>query len=210
MIGVASGANAGLTPDDIDGLPGSLFTPDAVLLLAGLEVPLVVARRAAERAFDARMRTVLNPAPVDPGLLDSRLLEFIDVLTPNRGELGQLTSRTVETRDDALAACDWLQTGWPRRLNVVVTLGAHGCLVRAVDQTVRTIPGHTVRARDAVGRGDAFSGTLAVALAEGRSLFEAAAWANAAAALSVTLPGAQPGLPTRDEIDRFAHSPRLA
>jgi ribokinase len=57
---------------------------------------------------------------------------------------------------------------------------------------------------DTVGAGDAFTGALAVALAEGRSLLESAAWASAAAALAVTRPGAQSALPYRDAIDELA------
>ena len=58
------------------------------------------------------------------------------------------------------------------------------------------IPAPRVEAVDTVGAGDAFNGALAVALAEGRPIVEAAAWACAAAALAVTKPGAQAALPT--------------
>jgi ribokinase len=71
------------------------------------------------------------------------------------------------------------------------------------DET-RRIPSPRVVAVDTVGAGDAFNGALAVALAEGRSLFEAAAWASAAAALAVTRQGAQGALPRREAIDRLA------
>ena len=80
--------------------------------------------------------------------------------------------------------------------------GRRGCLVAAVDAERRSIPAPRVEAVDTVGAGDAFNGALAVALAERRSLVEAAAWASAAAALAVTQPGAQAALPFRDAIDR--------
>jgi len=54
---------------------------------------------------------------------------------------------------------------------------------------------------DATGAGDVFNGALAVALGEGRPLLDAAKFANAAAAISVTRLGAQPSAPTRREID---------
>jgi len=82
-----------------------------------------------------------------------------------------------------------------------VTLGARGCLV--VEQDVVHEPGCRVDAVDATAAGDAFNGALAVRLAEGRPLAEAARWANQAAALAVTRPGAQPSLPTRAEIELF-------
>jgi ribokinase len=90
---------------------------------------------------------------------------------------------------------------------VVVTLGSAGCLV--VDEQPTRIPGREVRAVDATAAGDAFNGALAVGLSEGRSLVDAARWANAAAALSVTKRGAQPSLPTRGEIDSIAFPERV-
>ena len=66
------------------------------------------------------------------------------------------------------------------------------------------VPAYPVTALDTVGAGDAFNGALAVALAEGRSLIEAAVWASDAAALAVTRTGAQDGLPSRDVIDDLA------
>ena len=62
------------------------------------------------------------------------------------------------------------------------------------------IPGFKVHALDATGAGDVFNGALAVALAEGRPLLEAARFGSAAAAISVTRFGAQPSAPTRREI----------
>jgi ribokinase len=83
-------------------------------------------------------------------------------------------------------------------------LGAEGCLATTGGE-VHKVPSRRVDAVDAVGAGDAFNGALAAALAEGRPLGEALAWATAAAALAVTRPGAQSALPTREAIDRFVH-----
>jgi ribokinase len=73
-----------------------------------------------------------------------------------------------------------------------------------VDDTITSVDAFRVSAVDSTGAGDAFNGALAVALAEGRSLVEAARWANAAACISVTRRGAQPSLPTRSEIEAKA------
>lgn len=85
---------------------------------------------------------------------------------------------------------------------VIVTLGAQGALL--VERDGQTpIPARPVTPVDTTAAGDTFSGALAVAWAMGRSLRAAAAWATAAAALSVTRPGAQSSIPTRAEVEAF-------
>jgi ribokinase len=63
------------------------------------------------------------------------------------------------------------------------------------------VPGFEVEAVDTTGAGDTFNAAFAVALAEGARLPDAARFANAAAALSVTRPGAQNSIPRRAEVD---------
>jgi ribokinase len=208
MIGVASGANLALAPEDVDRLPDSLFREGDVLL-AGLEIPVGTAQRALERGAAARMLTILNPAPV-PNLTESEamgLLAAARVITPNRAEALALAGLTA----DADADPDW-ERCTDRLLAmgagaVVMTLGSSGCRV-AEGGRLWPIPAYRVEAVDTVGAGDAFTGALAVALAEGRPLLDAAAWASAAAALAVTKPGAQSALPARDAIDELA--PRVS
>jgi ribokinase len=198
MIGVAPGANALLATDDVDRLPDALFGPDGILLVAGLEIPLVTVARAVERGKAAGMRAVLNPAPAHADLAEATWLDGLDVVTPNRVEVGMLTGLKTDTREQVVAAARALRARGPRC--VVVTLGADGCLVVG-DGSPFSLPARRVEPVDTVGAGDAFSAALAVALGEGRSLAKAAAWASAAAALTVTRPGAQAALPTRDEIE---------
>ena len=85
---------------------------------------------------------------------------------------------------------------------VLITLGSHGCQV--IGAKLWSLAAPHVEAVDTVGAGDAFNGALAAALAEGRGLENAAAWATAAAALAVTQPGAQSALPSRKAIDQLA------
>lgn len=205
LIGVAPGASAHLGPDDIDRLPADLFRPGDVLL-ACLEVPLAAVARGLARATAAGMTTVLNPAPADRAILDGDLLSGVGVLTPNQEEALALTGVSISTRDDAARAAAALRGRGVR--DVVITLGALGALVLSGDR-VQHVPAPEVDAVDTVGAGDAFNGALAVALAEGRSLVEAATWACAAGGLAVTRPGAQGGLPTREEIDRLARAASL-
>ncbi|MFI5460999.1 MAG: ribokinase [Isosphaerales bacterium] len=205
MIGVAPGANHKLTPNDIDQLPASVFRKDDVLLVS-LEVPVPTVIRALRRGFDAEMFTILNPAPA-PALAEPELRELLSaamVITPNRVEALALAGMKAEGETEP----DW--RGLSLRLAqmgpavVLITLGSRGCQMFCA-KPWRIIPAPRVEAVDTVGAGDAFNGALAAAVAEGRGIDEAVvAWANAAGALAVSVPGAQSSLPFRDAIDRLA------
>lgn len=201
LISVASGANARLTPQDIDAIPEEVFR-GANVFLACLETPLATVAVGLRRAKQAGLVTILNPAPATCEIIDAGLLGLVDVLTPNAGEAALLAGLAIDEgaivhESTALRAARALQELGCRQ--VIVTLGSHGCLV--VDEQSQHVAGRAVRAIDATAAGDAFNGALAVALAEGRPLRKAAEWANSAAAISVTRRGAQPSLPSRSEID---------
>ena len=202
MIGVAPGANSLLTPDAIDDLPESVFKQGGTFL-ASLEVPAATVIRGLRRARAGGMTTVLNPAPIDPTILDPEVLALIDILTPNQSEarfLAETLSPGLEFGTPAEAARPLLARGGRA---VIITLGRRGCLLAHGDSHL-VIPAPAVDEVDTVGAGDAFNGALAVALAEGRPLADAAAWACAAGALAVTRPGAQGASPRREAIDALA------
>ena len=199
-ISVALGANAHLSPTDIDAIPSDVFC-GAKVFLACLESPLETVSAGLRRARGAGVTTILNPAPASREILDRGLLSFVDILTPNEREASQLSGIEVVDAASGFRAAQVLRQAGCR--DVIVTLGERGCVVAADDETeIRPLP---VSAVDATAAGDAFNGALAVAIAEGRSpLASAARWASIAAAISVTRPGAQPSLPTRAEVDGFS------
>jgi sugar/nucleoside kinase (ribokinase family) len=71
-------------------------------------------------------------------------------------------------------------------------------------------PAFAVNAVDTTAAGDAFNGGFAVALMRGLTVARSAIFASAVAAISVTRPGAQPSMPTRDEADRFLEQRSIA
>jgi ribokinase len=193
-IAVASGANAALSADDIDALGPELFAGARVLLVS-LETQLDTVARALQRAKRAGLVTVLNPAPAGALRERTELLELVDVLTPNELEAAELAGVASNVEPSSIA--QHLQRLGAR--DCAITLGPEGCLV--VSDRLEHIAAVKVEAVDTTAAGDAFNGALAVALAEGRSLTDAARWANRAAAIAVTRRGAQPSLPTRDEVE---------
>lgn len=195
-IAVASGANAMLTVQHINEAEKLIKAAD--ILLMQLETPLETVRRAAEIAFGAGVNVILNPAPATP--LDDSLLSNVTIITPNESEAELLTGIPVSDVNSARKASLALIE---RGLEVVIiTMGSKGALINTSEGS-QLIAGFRVNAVDATAAGDVFNGSLAVAIAEGKTLEESVRFANAAAALSVIKLGAQPSVPRRDEIERF-------
>jgi ribokinase len=192
-IVVAAGANAGLTPDDIRNAGAVIQRADVVL--CQLETPVETALAAFQIARTAGVRTLLNPAPAAD--LPGELLRLTDLCVPNETELELLTARSLAASGGIEAAARILQLRGPA--SVVVTLGAAGALL--LGATAELLAGQRVDAVDPTGAGDVFIGALAVFLAEGLALREAARNANAAAGLSVTRLGTQSAAPTRAEVE---------
>lgn len=187
LIVVAPGANAALT---------TLSTPDrdaiaaADVLLCQLEIPLSAVAEAAATARAAGTVVVLNAAPART--LPGEVLDVVDVLVVNEGEAEVLAGRPAAPED--------LLDLVPR---VVMTLGARGAAYADRDGVRLEVPAPRVDAVDTTAAGDAFTGALAVAWAEGRPVERALHWACAAGAVCARRPGASSALPTRAEIDQM-------
>lgn len=195
-IAVASGANSLLSPRDVN--RARALIARAKVLLMQLETPLDALCAAARLAASQGALVILNPAPARH--LPNRLLRHVSILTPNELEAEFLTG----VRLNGIAAAKQAAAKLRRRgvKTVVLTLGARGSLI-ADEQGAQLVPGFKVKAVDTTAAGDVFNGALAVALTEGRSLQQAVRIANAAAAISVTRPGAQPSAPVRRQINAF-------
>jgi ribokinase len=195
VIAVAAGANAALRPEDVEAVETTVEAGDAVLVQ--LEIPQPVVEAAAALARRRGARLILNPAPARP--LSGPLLADVSVLTPNEHEAAALAELGAGVVDPTRMAAALHDRGVPV---VVVTLGAAGVIVSSPAGS-QHIPAFAVDAVDTTGAGDVFSGALAVALIEGRSLVDAARFASAAAAISVTRPGARASAPHRAEIESW-------
>jgi ribokinase len=202
-IGVGSGANARLSPQDVHRALHAISSADTVLLQ--LEVPLETVQAAATLAHANGALVILNPAPSQP--LPDELLRKISLLTPNESEFELLTGiAAVDDASCSRAADVLLDKGVE---TVIVTLGVRGAYV-ASPAFRQLVPGFKVDQVDTTAAGDTFNGALALALAEGMPLVDAVRFANAAAALSVTRLGAQPSAPRRGEIQQLVQGESFA
>jgi ribokinase len=194
MISVASGANARLSPGHVQAAAGAIAA--AHMVLVQLEIPGETVAETLRIASEVGTPVLLNPAPAPGEGVPAQWLEQIAYLTPNRGEAAALAGMEAQSAPEALARA-LMSRGVG---SVIMTLGADGACTCEPGACHR-VAAPTVQAVDTVGAGDCFSGVLAVALTEGRSLQTATQYAAAAAALAVQRKGAQPAMPRRAEID---------
>jgi ribokinase len=187
LIVVAPGANAALTALSA---ADRAAIADADVLLCQLEIPVETVAEAATVARAAGTVVVLNAAPAR--VLPAELLSMVDVLVVNEGEAEVLAGRPAGP-DDLLGLV-------PR---AVMTRGARGAAYAGRDGTRLDVPAPAVDAVDTTAAGDAFTGALAVAWAEGRPVAETLRWACAAGALCATRLGASSSVPIRADIDQL-------
>ena len=197
QIVVAPGANWRLSAEHVRSRADDFAW--AQVVMCQLETPLETLAQALGEAKRRGLVTVLNPAPVREGISDD-VWRLVDYLTPNEGEAERLSGVTVREAGSAAAAGRALRGRGVG--TVIVTLGAQGSLACTARDDVR-VPAFAVTAVDTTAAGDAFNGALGAALAGRDILQDALRFASAAAAIACTRRGAQPSLPTRDEVDRL-------
>lgn len=192
-IMVIPAANAHVSAADVLAAEEDFARCDVVL--TQLEISMEAVMAAAELANKYNKPFILNPAPALP--LPDSIWPYVGWFTPNETEVALYTGVTVHSDDDARAAARALLDRGVK--NVVITLGKRGAYwTDGKEEAV--VPGYPVKAVETTGAGDTFNGALAVALGEGKHPTEALAFANAAAAISVTRHGAAQSAPLRDEI----------
>jgi ribokinase len=193
---VVAGANACLTPEHAQA--ARLVIENSNVLLSQLETPAATTLKAFQMARATNVLTILTPAPAEN--VTPELLELCDICVPNKTEIATIVGQPVNSEQDVIHAAAFLRSRGVKR--VVLTMGGDGVLL--VDESGSShIPATKVEAVDTTGAGDAFTGALAVGLAEGLTLEEAARRSGVVAAIAVTRTGTQPSFPTLKELNQW-------
>jgi ribokinase len=196
LIVVTAGANAELSGGDIDA--NVAMIREAGMVLTQLETPLKTVEYLAQVCAEEGVPLMLDPAPAAE--LPSSLAGSVRWFTPNETEAAFYTRNHHDKHSPEDVAQALLGLGWP---GVVLKLGAKGAYLAGKDGLASRVDAYPVRALDTTAAGDAFNGAFATGLMLGMSAAESAKFAAAAAAVSVTRAGAQPSMPTFDDVEKF-------
>ncbi|PHX52358.1 ribokinase, partial [Pseudomonas syringae pv. syringae] len=196
-IVIVAGGNGRLTPALLERFDALLA--DSQIVICQLEVPTETVFHTLARARALGKTVILNPAPASEPLPAS-WYALIDYLIPNESEAQTLTGVNVDSPAAAENAASVMLAAGAR--NVIITLGEHGTLF-ANASGMDHIPARRVQAVDTTAAGDTFVGGFAAALSAGHGELQAIRFGQAAAAISVTRAGAQPSIPTFEEVQEF-------
>ena len=193
-IVVVQGANAQFTPEDIEAHRDLLEECEIVILQ--LEIPMDTVLYAVKLARTLGKTVILDPAPV-PEHFPEELYQYVDIIKPNESELSRLTG-IADAQNHLEEAVQIVKDHGVK--NVLVTLGGDGVYLDTENESPVHIPPKKVEVVDTTAAGDSFTAALAAMLLEGKTLKEAAEFANQVSAIVVTREGAQDSIPTLQEV----------
>ncbi len=193
-ISVASGANAEITPADIESAAGIIRK--AGILLLQQEIPIESVLKAAQIAYEAGTFVILNPAPACS--LPDEIYKYVDLMIPNQTETEFYTGIKVFDEFSAEKAASKLLSKGVR--NVIITMGSYGSMTFTSEGGKFFTASRKVKAIDTTAAGDTFCGAVAVALSEGKSFEAAVGFATLASSLAVQKIGAQESIPFRENL----------
>lgn len=194
---VVSGANGILSVADIEQNLELLKNSDIIVLQ--LEIPLDTVVYTAKMAKEFGKMVILDPAPV-PNVFPEELYQYVDIIKPNETELSRLTGLSCSEEGIREGAAQLREKGVKE---VMVTLGEKGVFIDSEICGTHLIPAHKVEAVDTTAAGDTFTAALALKIAEGTDIVQAAGFANTVSSIVVTREGAQSSIPTLEEVEQI-------
>lgn len=198
IIHIYGGANADMTAADVRAHQDAIAESD--FIIAQLETPIETVIEGFKIAHENGVKTILNPAPMpEVGGLPAELLALTDIIAPNEHETFLLTGIEVTDEHSMIHNAAYY---FERGINtVIITIGSEGSFYMCDNGQEGIVPAFKVKAVDTTAAGDTFIGATATRLNKNfDNLAEAMRYGSAASSLTVRRAGAQPSIPTEDEV----------
>ncbi|MCB2292198.1 ribokinase [Clostridium algoriphilum] len=196
-IVVVAGANMTITINEIK--KSYSIVKDCDVIIAQYETPIEITTEAFKFAKSQGIITILNPAPANKS--NQNAFKYTDIIIPNETEAYDITGVLVEDLESAKKSAECLISMGARF--VIITLGSKGAALIYKDRA-EIIPAIKVNAIDTTAAGDSFIGALASILRSKELNFEnlkkAIVFANKVSSIVVQKSGAQPSIPTMQEV----------
>lgn len=196
-IVVVAGANMGIKIDEIKQTYNII--KDCNVIIAQFETPSEITTEAFNYAKSQGVITILNPAPAKK--IDENLLKCTDIIIPNETEAYELTGILANDLESAKAAAEGFINKGVKY--VIITLGSKGAAL-ITKEKAELIPAIVVKAIDTTAAGDSFIGAVSSKLGTEELSFEslkkAIVFANKVSSIVVQRSGAQPSIPTKEEV----------
>ncbi|MDR0267164.1 PfkB family carbohydrate kinase [Paenibacillus sp.] len=186
-IVVNPGANSRLSREQVQSV--EWIFDEVSYCLVQMEIPADTIRYVARICKRKNVKLIIKPAPAHNFNFDNFEEGFL--IVPNETDLALMLpgGQTVEEKAYQLLNMNYQ--------NVIVTMGAKGCLLVNAD-TKQYFDAADFQAVDTTAASDSFISGVTVALAEGKDLIEAIRYGSLAAGITVSREGAQPSLPDQD------------
>jgi len=191
---IVRGANFEVTKEDVDNaMP--ILKESGVCILQN-EIPVEIIAYAIDKAKEAGCIVVLNAAPAIE--LPEECLSKVDILVVNEVEAEFYCHEKIDSVEKAKTEIKEMAEKYNN--NVIFTLGKDGA-VAYENGTIEFIPAMKVDAIETTGAGDSYIGAVSHSIIEGKSLIEACKFATKCSAITVCRMGAQPSMPTLEDVE---------
>ena len=185
---IVRGANFEVTREDVDNaMP--ILKESGVCILQN-EIPVEIIVYAIDKAKEAGCTVVLNAAPAIE--LPEECLSKVDILVVNEVEAEFYCHEKIDSVEKAKTEI--------KKMAEIFTLGKDGA-VAYENGTIGFIPAMKVDAIETTGAGDSYIGAVSHSIIEGKSLIEACKFATKCSAITVCRMGAQPSMPTLEDVE---------
>lgn len=191
---IVRGANFEVTKEDVDNAMPILKESGVCILQNEIQVEIIA--YAIDKAKEAGCIVVLNAAPAIE--LPEECLSKVDILVVNEVEAEFYCHEKIDSVEKAKTEIKKMAEKYNN--NVIFTLGKDGA-VAYENGTIEFIPAMKVDAIETTGAGDSYIGAVSHSIIEGKSLIEACKFATKCSAITVCRMGAQPSMPTLEDVE---------